>query len=239
MNPAMGAKAPLGRVAAIIPAAGQGKRMGGGTVKQFLPLLGKPVLAHTLAAFEAAACITDVVLVVGDELVDACRNDIVAQYGFHKVRGIVAGGRERQDSVFNGLRSLGPGYELVVVHDAARPLITPAVLERAVAAARGRGSVVVAVPVKDTIKLVDDQGAVRETPDRGRLWAAQTPQVFPFEALLEAHHKARREGFIGTDDAALVERLGRPVYVLEGSPENIKITTPEDLLLAESILGRR
>ncbi|MGE5591611.1 MAG: 2-C-methyl-D-erythritol 4-phosphate cytidylyltransferase [Bacillota bacterium] len=231
-------RAPQGTVAAIIPAAGQGTRMGGGTAKQFLPLLGKPMLAHTLAAFEAATSITQVVLVVGSDLLDACRREIVERYGFRKVHGIVPGGKERQDSVYSGLRSLGPGYDLVMVHDAARPLVTPEILDRAVAEARGKGAVVAAVPVKDTIKVVD-AGAVVETPERDRLWAAQTPQVFPYALLLEAHQAALEDGFMGTDDAALVERLGRPVHIVEGSPENLKITTPEDLMLAEAILSRR
>lgn len=212
--------------------------MGGGTAKQFLPLLGKPMLAHTLAAFEAAASIDQVVLVVGEDQLDVCRTEIVDRYGFRKVRKLMPGGSERQDSVYSGLGSLGPDCDLVVVHDAARPLVTPEMLDRAVAEARRTGAVVAAVPVKDTIKLVDG-GAVAETPDRSRLWAAQTPQVFRCALLLEAHRKARQDGFVGTDDAALVERLGHPVYIVEGSPENLKVTTPEDLLLAESILARR
>ena len=228
-----------GRVAAVIPAAGQGKRMGGGTVKQFLPLKGKPILAHTLDVFEAASAITEVVLVVSEDYVAACQKDIVQRYRLKKVRRIVVGGAERQHSVYNGLLALDKSVDLVVVHDAARPLITPDLLNWAVSEAWERGSVVMAVPVKDTIKVVGATGLIHDTPERRRLWAAQTPQIFPYGVLLGAYEKARREAFVGTDDASLVERLGQAVHVIEGSPENMKITTPEDLLLAEMILERR
>lgn len=230
---------PIRRVAAVIPAAGQGKRMGGDTAKQFLPLNGKPILAHTLEVFEASSLISDVVLVVAESEVDACRRDIVALYGCSKVTRVVAGGEERQDSVHQGLAALGSGVDLVAVHDAARPLITAEQLDWAVAAALRVGPAIVAVPVKDTVKVVGADGVITVTPDRRTLWAAQTPQIFPYPLLLAAHRRAAAEGFIGTDDASLVERLGETVRILEGWPENIKVTTPEDLLLAERILARR
>ncbi|MHB9146636.1 MAG: 2-C-methyl-D-erythritol 4-phosphate cytidylyltransferase [Symbiobacteriia bacterium] len=235
-----GHKGPaLHSAAAVIPAAGQGRRMGGETAKQFLPLRGLPILVHTLRVFEAAACITEVVLVVAEEQVAAARRDIVEAYGLCKVGRVVAGGDERQDSVYLGLQALAGRTDLVVVHDAARPLLTPDQLDAAVATAAAVGPLVVAVPVKDTVKVVDPAGVILETPDRRRLWAAQTPQIFPLNMLLAAHETARRDAYVGTDDASLVERLGQTVQVLLGSPENLKVTTPEDLLLAERILERR
>lgn len=242
MTPAagqLGQRPPtMWRASAVIPAAGQGKRMGGETAKQFLPLHGLPVIVHTLRAFEAATSIAEVVLVVAAEQIEQVQQDIVEAFGLTKVTRVVAGGEERQDSVYQGLLALSAEVDLVAVHDAARPLITPGQLNAAVAAAAA-GPLVMAVPVKDTVKVVNAAGQITETPDRRQLWAAQTPQIFPYRLLLEAHEAARRDGYLGTDDASLVERLGQSVKIFEGSPENLKVTTPQDLLLAERILERR
>lgn len=224
---------------AIIPAAGSGKRMGGGTAKQLLPLRGHPVLAYTLAVFQAAAEIEGIILVVPQDLVDRCLADIVRTYSFSKVTDVVPGGAERQESVHMALARVPSDCQTVVVHDGVRPLLTPNTLAGVLAASRGKPGLVVGVPVRDTIKVIDELGRVRETPRRETLWAAQTPQVFPTEILREAYRRALEDGFAGTDDASLVERLGYPVEVFPGSGENLKITAPEDLLLAEAILQRR
>lgn len=216
--------------------------MGGETAKQFLPLYGAPVLAHTLAVFDQAERIDSVIVVVSAENMALCRRLLGPE---SKVAALVTGGAERQDSVRAGLQALPPQAELVVVHDAARPLLLPAQLDAMLAeAARlhagdGAAALIMAVPVTDTIKVVGPERDVVETPDRRRLWAAQTPQVFSRDLLAAAYDQAQRNGWSGTDDAALVERLGRPVRVFAGSPENIKLTAPADRVLAEVILERR
>lgn len=224
---------------AIIPAAGSGKRMGGGTAKQFLPLRGHSVLAHTLAVFQAAPGIDGIILAVPGDLVNYCLSEIVRPYSLSKVRDVVAGGAERQESVHKALDHLPADCEKVAVHDGVRPLLTPQILSGALEASRGKPGVVVAVPVRDTIKIVDGLGRVTDTPRRETLWAAQTPQIFMAGILKEAYRRAREDGFLATDDASLVERLGYQVEIFPGSGENLKITTPEDLLLAEAILQRR
>ncbi len=225
------------RVIVLLPAAGTGSRMRAAVNKQYLLLADRPVLAHTLAIFDAHSAVDSIHLVSPEAEIDFCRREVVERYGFAKVRGIVAGGAERQDSVRNGLLACAArADDIVLIHDGARPFFPPGLLSEVVATAARVGACMVGVPVKDTIKEVAD-GLVVATPDRRRLWQAQTPQAFRFELILEAHERAAREGFRGTDDAALVERLGRPVAMLEGSYRNIKITTPEDLLLARAFLA--
>lgn len=213
-------------VVAIIPAAGQGRRMGGEVPKQYLPLEGHPLLWHTLAALERSPLIQALILVVRPE--DRSFAGQVAG-DFAKVRGLVAGGGERGDSVRAGLGATTPDDGIVLVHDAVRPFASPALIERVVAAAREWGAAVPALPVRETIKVVDD-GRVVETPLRARLWGAQTPQGFRRSLLLEACEKY--SGQPATDEAILVEQLGHPVRVVEGEAANIKITTPEDLAWA-------
>lgn len=221
-------------VSVIIPAAGFGKRMGGGTAKQFLPLRGEPVLVHTVRLFSQSALVDEIVLAAHDL---AETQALVGQ--FPKVIHVVPGGRERQDSVWAGLQAVQSRPRIICVHDAARPLLPLSVLEGVLLAAAERQAQVVAVPVKDTVKVVSPDGVVTATPDRSTLWAVQTPQVFWAETLLAGHRRAQADGFIGTDDASLVERIGTPVQIFPGSPENIKLTTPEDLLVAEAILAGR
>lgn len=221
---------------AIIPSAGLGRRMG--TLKKnYLPLLGRPVLAHTLAAFEACPAIDSIIVVVAAEDIDRCAEEVVAPYGFKKVDRIIAGGIERQDSVANGLAHAA-GFSIVVVHDGARPLVTTDMIGEVVANAGRTGAAITAVPVKDTIKEVFN-GLVARTIDRVPLVSVHTPQAFKTELLTSALARARRDGFIGTDESSLVERLGEPVAVVAGSYENIKITTAEDIALAEGVLERR
>ncbi|MFZ3209835.1 MAG: 2-C-methyl-D-erythritol 4-phosphate cytidylyltransferase [Geobacteraceae bacterium] len=224
-------------VIALIPAAGVGKRMGAEINKQYLLLAGKPIVAHTLSLFEEAPFVDHIYLVTPEAEIPYCREMVVERYGFTKVRAIVPGGKERQNSVLNGLRAMEDAIEddVVLIHDGVRPFVPIAVLEHAVAAARAHSGGLVAVPAKDTIKIVDD-GVVTETPPRERLWLAQTPQAFRYGVIRSAHEIAETVGFLGTDDASLVERLGQPVHIVIGDYRNIKITTPEDLILAEAFI---
>lgn len=221
----------------VVVAAGRGTRMGTKESKQYLRLADKPILVHTLELFQRMDLIREIALVVGGEDIDRCRG-WVRQYGLSKVAHVLEGGAERQHSVLRGLRSLSES-EWVMVHDGVRPLVSETSVEACCKAALAAGASVLAVPVKDTIKQVDGDGVIVATPDRSSLWAIQTPQAFRRELLLEAHERAREDGFLGTDDAMVVERLGHPVKVAEGEYTNIKITTPEDLPYAEFLLAQR
>jgi 2-C-methyl-D-erythritol 4-phosphate cytidylyltransferase len=225
------------KVIALIPAAGMGKRMGAGINKQYLLLHDKPIVAHTIAVFEQALFIDDIYVIVPEAEIPYCREHVIDRYGFAKVRAIVAGGSERQHSVLNGLRAVTDPQDddVVLIHDGVRPFIPELVLERAVAAALEHDGALVAVPSKDTVKVVTD-GIIRDTPAREQLWLAQTPQAFRYGIIRAAHEIAEAEGFLGTDDAMLVERLGKEVHIVLGDYRNIKITTPEDLILAEAFL---
>jgi 2-C-methyl-D-erythritol 4-phosphate cytidylyltransferase len=219
-------------VGAIIAAAGVGRRFGEGD-KLFAPLAGRPLIAHTLMVFEVCRAVHTVVLVLAEENLErGCR--LVDAAGFDKVVVICPGGPRRQDSVRLGLEAL-PECRWVVVHDGARPLITAALIEAGLAAAAETGAAIAAVPLADTLKEVADDGLISRTLDRGNLWAAQTPQVFDCDLLREAHRQAQGEA---TDDAALVEALGRRVKVFAGSPRNLKVTTTADLALAQALVER-
>ncbi len=220
-------------VCAIIVAAGVGSRMGGPINKHLLLIAGKPVLAHTLSAFQSSPVIDDIVLVGGHDRLAAYR-DIVSAYGVTKVRAIVRGGASRQESCARGLAAAGD-VEIICVHDGARPLVSQSVIAEAVREARQHGAAVVAVPAKDTIKVATADGFVRETLDRASLWQIQTPQVFR-AGLLRQAHAAAHGVFEGTDDAVLVEHMGQPVKLVRGAYSNIKITTAEDLAVAEALL---
>ena len=224
---------------AILLAAGQGKRMNSNTNKQYLHMMGKPVLAYTLEVFEKHPLIDEIILVTRAEEKSFCEQEIIKKYNFSKVKKLIAGGKERQDSVFNALKVVDKEECLVVVHDGARPLVTPEIITDVIENTREGKSSIVAVPVKDTIKKVNNKKIVEETFKREELWAVQTPQVFTKEIITEAYEKAFRENYKATDDASLVEKMGREVNVVLGSYENIKITTQEDIDLAINILGRR
>lgn len=208
--------------------------MGGGTAKQFLPLRGEPVLVHTVRLFSQSPLVDEIVIAAGDL---EQTQELVGH--LPKVTRIVAGGAERQDSVWAALQAVHSRPRIVAVHDAARPLLPNEVLEGVLQAAAEYTAQVVAVPVTDTIKQVSAEGWVTATPNRATLWAVQTPQVFWVETLLQAFQRAREDGFLGTDDAALVERIGVPVRIYPGSRENLKLTTPEDFRAAEAILEGR
>lgn len=223
---------------AIIVAAGEGRRLEASRHKQFLDLCGEPVVVHTLRAFERCADIDEVILVLPADQCDEFASDLPA-YRLGKVSRVVAGGPERQDSVWQGLRWVDVARtEIVVVHDGVRPLVRPEQISRVLAQARRWGAATLAIPVTDTVKEVDDF-QVKRTLDRGRLHLVQTPQAFRAEILVSAYRQALAEGRRATDDAALVEQCGVTVAVVEGSRENLKITWPEDLALAEFLLKRR
>lgn len=224
-------------VIVLIPAAGMGSRMGSAVHKQYLTLAGRPILAHTLALFDAHPAIDHIYLIAPVAEVVYCQTEIVDRYRFVKVRGVVAGGRERQESVRLGLEACGGvAGDIVLIHDGVRPFFPASLIEPLLATAGRVGACLLGVPMKETVKVVEGE-RVTATPDRRTLWLAQTPQVFRYELLAAAHRRALEEDFLGTDDASLVERLGAPVAILHGSYRNIKITTPEDLVLARAFLA--
>jgi len=219
-------------VSAIILAAGQSRRMGGGD-KIWASLGGRPLIAHTLAVFQHCPSIHRIVLVLTEGR-EKLGHSLVKSAYLTKVAAVCTGGAERPDSVRAGLAALDP-CEWVVVHDGARPLVSRQLIDQGLAAARETGAATCAVPAHDTIKLVSEQGLVEKSLDRRRLWLVQTPQVFRYEILAEAHRAAARQPS-ASDDATLVERLGHPVKVYMGSYHNLKVTTPDDLLLAEVLM---
>jgi 2-C-methyl-D-erythritol 4-phosphate cytidylyltransferase len=224
--------------AALIPAAGRGQRMGRDVEKQFLQLAGKPLLAHTLARFEATSGIDVIVVVVPPGREAYCAQEIVEAEGFRKVTHIVAGADTRQRSVTAGFRCLGENVDVVVIHDGARPFISPSLIQTSIEVASQRGSVIVAIPESDTLKRVSGDGAVVGTVDRRNLWRAQTPQAFQRPILRGALTYAEEHNLDATDEASLVESLSWPVYIIPGSPWNFKVTTPDDLLFAEMLLAQ-
>lgn len=223
---------------AVIAAAGLSSRMGGGISKQFLPLLGVPAIVRTLTAFDRAETIRDVVVVcrAGDlERMKAC----VERYGIRKVTDWVAGGETRQQSVFAGIAALPADAGYIAVHDGARPLTSPEEIDACVREAFRTGAAALGFPLKDTVKRVDASGLVLSTPERQGLWAVQTPQVFERGLYLRALRHAEEDGGDYTDDCQLIERIGARVYLCRGSYENIKLTTAEDIAVAEAILERK
>ncbi len=218
----------------IIPAAGAGARMGGRTPKQFLRLTSSPVLLVTVAHFARHAAIVSIVVAAPATHVGRAER-LLRRLGSRVPITVVPGGQERQDSVRLALEAIPGVPEVVLVHDAVRPFITPALISAVIGAAREDGAAICALPVKETVKRVVD-GCVQATVDRSGLWAAQTPQGFRTARLVEAHEQARRDGVLGTDEAMLVERLGHTVRVVPGLEENIKITTPVDLRRARYLI---
>lgn len=226
-------------VSVVVAAAGLGKRMKANINKQFLLLDGKPIVAHTIAQFEQNEMVDEIIVVAKEEELEYCTHEVVEKYGFKKVKSVTEGGNERQESVYNGLKQCNSKTKIVLIHDGVRPFITMREIDHIIEQTSTYGACVTGVRVKDTIKVVDSNGIITETPDRATLWAVHTPQSFSYSLILDAHEHAVREGFQGTDDSSLVENLGRQVKMIEGSYDNIKITTPEDLFVAESILNRR
>ena len=222
-----------GKVGAIIVAAGQSKRMQGRD-KIFAQLAGKPLLARVVEVFQECEVVDQMVIVLSRQNLELGK-ELAAKNHWTKVKAICLGGERRQDSVREGLKRLA-NCRWVIVHDGARPLLTRELIEKGLAEAQESGAAIAAVPVKETIKRVSPEGFVQETPRRDNLWIAQTPQVFDFDLLVRAHEQINEEV---SDDAMLVEKLGHKVKLYLGSYENIKVTTPEDLALAEFILNRK
>ncbi|MDD2499858.1 MAG: 2-C-methyl-D-erythritol 4-phosphate cytidylyltransferase [Geobacter sp.] len=227
------------RAFALIPAAGMGKRMGASMNKQYLQLGGKPIVAHTLQVFQDSPLIEGIILVTPEDEIPYCRREVVEKYRLSKVLDVVPGGSERQHSVRNGLHALQDRIssdDIILIHDGVRPFIDESILLQSISLASTGVGALVAVQSKDTIKVVHD-GTVVATPDRSTLWQAQTPQSFRFGQILAAHYQAQQEGFLGTDDCSLLERFNGTIKIVNGSYRNIKITTPEDLVLAEAFLS--
>lgn len=226
-------------VTGIVLAAGSGKRMNAKVQKQFMEVHGKPLIYYALKAFEESR-VDRIVLVTGAESLDYCRRDIVEHYGFSKVTAVVAGGSERYHSVYNGLQA-AKGSDYVLIHDGARPMVTAALINDLIDGVQEHKVCISGMPVKDTIKMTDADGVVESTPDRSRLWAVHTPQAFEYSLICEAHEDFRNAGCPAgvTDDGMLVERYTeQPVRMVQGSYTNIKVTTPEDIPLAEILLGQ-
>ena len=223
---------------AIIVAGGSGKRMLRDLPKQFLSLDGIPVLTRTLSKFEKAMSVTRIVLVVPKEDMTYAKDEIVDKHRILKVEHIQAGGKTRQDSVRKGLEMVDDRDDVIVIHDGVRPFLSEELIDLSIREAVRNGAVVPVIPLTDTVKLVGEDGIIRDTPGRNDLRFAQTPQAFRREIILEAYRSAYREGFYGTDDASLVERMGVPVKTITGSYDNIKITTPEDIFLGKLLLKK-
>ncbi|HNR03705.1 MAG TPA: 2-C-methyl-D-erythritol 4-phosphate cytidylyltransferase [Bacillota bacterium] len=223
---------------AIVLAAGKGTRMNAGMNKQFMLINDKPLLAQTLAAFQSCSAIDSIILVAGREELKTCKEQILDVYGFDKVDKLVSGGSERQQSVYNGILELEDDCSIVVIHDGARPILPEGIIEKCIDGAKIYGAVSAGMPAKETIKILNEEGFVQYTPERGKVWVTQTPQAFKRDIIEKAHKMANIKGISGTDDAFLVECMGIKVKMLEGSYENIKITTPEDIILAEAIMRK-
>lgn len=226
------------KVAAIIAAAGVGLRMKSQVPKPYLPLAGKPILAHTLEIFEGVKEVQEVSVVVHPDDLEYCQEEVMGVYGFKKVLRLVPGGKERQDSVYHALKALQQEDDLdvILVHDGVRPFVTPEQIRRIIKAARSQGAAILGLPAQDTLKRVNSQKKVIHTLDRKDIWQIQTPQGFQAALLRRAFVEAYSRNFYGTDEASLLEEMGQPVTVIPGDPWNLKITTPEDLELAEALL---
>lgn len=225
------------RCSAIVLAAGKGSRMNSSRLKQYMDLNGYPLLYYSLRTFEES-CVDEVVLVTGEQEQAYCRTQIVEKYQFHKVKKIVPGGSERYLSVYQGLLAI-ESTDIVLIHDGARPFVDQNTIGRTIQAAARFGSGIAAMPVKDTIKIADENQFAAKTPDRSRLWMMQTPQTFPYAKIREAYEKIIAGGLAVTDDAMALEMaFGEAVKLVEGSYRNIKVTTPEDLRMAEGLIGR-
>lgn len=221
------------KVSALIVAGGVGNRMGASVPKQFIEVLGKPVIAYTLDAFSNNNDIDEIVVVTLEEYIVFCK-DIVEAFGFKKVKSIICGGATRQESVYNGLLEVTGEY--VLIHDGARPLVSQGVINECIATVISKSACAVGVKVKDTLKIADDEKIIKATPDREHIYAIQTPQCFKTEDILNAHKVAIETSFFGTDDAVLYEKIGGKIMIVEGEYTNIKITTPIDLAVMETYL---
>ena len=225
---------------AVVLAAGRGTRMGTQTAKQYLELQGKPILVYALEVFEQSAVVDDILLMTDKDHVEYCKKEICEKYGIKKVSAVAPGGKERYESVWKALCILKERGQsgFVMIHDGARPFVTEEILKRGLQKVKETGACVIGMPSKDTVKLSDEEGYVKETPNRKCVWTIQTPQIFSYSLIREAHDSIRQKDMSKiTDDAMVVEQeTGAKVALAEGSYQNIKITTPEDLDIAEAFL---
>ncbi|WP_373600632.1 2-C-methyl-D-erythritol 4-phosphate cytidylyltransferase [Paraclostridium bifermentans] len=221
----------------VIVAAGTGSRMNADINKQFIKLNDKEVIVHTIEKFYKNKNINDIVVVIREDEQEYFNENIINKYKFNNIK-IAYGGKERQDSVYNGIKKLDDNCDVILIHDGARPFVTNSIIENAIKEAKQHNAVVVGVKVKDTIKVVGENGNVIDTPNRSYLWSVQTPQVFKCDVITKAYEDAYNNNYYGTDDAMLVERIGYDIKMVEGSYDNIKITTPEDLNFGEQILKK-
>ena len=219
----------------VIVAAGTGSRMKMGINKQFIKLEEKEIIAYTIEKFYNNSNIEDIVVVVKEDESEFFKKEILDKYNFKNIK-IAYGGKERQDSVYNGLKLLDKKCDVVLIHDGARPFVSDKIIYNCIEEVKEHKAIVVGVPVKDTIKIIDNDKNIVDTPNRSVLWAVQTPQTFDYNILIDAYKDAFKSGFYGTDDAMLVERIGYKVKMVEGSYNNIKITTKEDLSVGSQIL---
>lgn len=226
-------------VSVIIAAAGMSNRMGSKMNKQFIWINEKPILAHTIEKFENCRYIDEIILVSKEEEIEYCRKEIVKRYKFKKVSNIIRGGQERQDSIYNGILALNEKSDIVLTHDGARPFVKIENIEQGIRGVLEFGACVIGVPVTDTIKVLEENGIVKNTPNRSTLWQAQTPQCFLKEIITDGYNNAIKDGYFGTDDSSIVEAVGYEVKMIKGSYENIKITTPEDIIIAESFFKEK
>jgi 2-C-methyl-D-erythritol 4-phosphate cytidylyltransferase len=225
------------RTLAIILAGGAGKRMGASTNKQFLLLDNKPIIVHTLQVFDECRPIDGIYLVVNQKDLPVIQEEILETYRFNKLTKIVIGGRLRQDSVRNGLEAIEGPCDVVIIHDGARPFVSPTFIEKGIYLMEMFDAIIPALPVKDTIKVISKEGFVVKTLERDSLWHVQTPQTFKYELIAKAYKEGMAKKLFGYDDATFLEMMGKKVKVIEGSPYNIKITTPEDLIIAKGMLS--
>lgn len=221
----------------VIVAAGSGSRMKRDINKQFIKLDGKEIIAYTIEKFYKSEDIDDIVIVIKENEEKYFIENIINKYGFDNIK-LAYGGKERQDSVYNGIKKLNSNCEIVLIHDGARPFVNEDIIKNSIKEAKENNAVVVGVPVKDTIKVVDSDGNIVDTPNRSLLWSVQTPQSFKYEIITKAYEYAYSNDYYGTDDAMLVEHIGYNVKMIEGSYDNIKITTEEDLHFGIQILNK-
>lgn len=226
------------RTLAIILAGGAGKRMGAATNKQFLLIDNKPIIVHTLQIFEECRAVDGIYLVVNQKDLPLIQEEILETYRFNKILKLVIGGRLRQDSVRNGLEAIEKPCDIVIIHDGARPFVSPSFIDKGIFLMEMFDAVIPALPVKDTIKIVSKEGFVQKTLERDSLWHVQTPQTFKYDLIMRAYKEGAAKKLYGYDDATFLEYMGKKVKVIEGSPYNIKITTPEDLIIARGMLSQ-
>lgn len=227
------------KVCAIVAAAGRGKRLGTQIPKPFVMLNNYPIIYYSLNVLSESEVIDYILVIVAKDRVVYCQQEVVEKYKFSKIYNVIEGGEHRQDSIYNGLKKVLPDTDLILIHDGARPFVTHQLIERTIAEAKEIGAAIVGVPPVDTIKSINDEQWVGETLDRDKLVMIQTPQVFRYTLLKDAYEKAYQENFYATDDALLVKRIGGKIKLVDGDYENIKITVPYDLLVAEAILKHR